>query len=68
MLKQWIMSGRCLGLSVGKCNCGACSPLEPCSSDDDCGGLHGACALEKFCDCQRGKKHYFSARPILSIS
>ncbi|VDM47651.1 unnamed protein product [Toxocara canis] len=48
-------TGRCLGLAVGKCNCGACLTFIACKDDSACGGLRGACNTESnSCDCERG--------------
>ncbi|VDK25710.1 unnamed protein product [Anisakis simplex] len=47
--------GTCLGIAVGKCNCGGCLSLLPCEDDSSCGGLKGACdTKKKTCDCDAG--------------
>ncbi|EFO25531.1 hypothetical protein LOAG_02955 [Loa loa] len=46
--------GKCLGIAVGTCNCGACMQFASCQSDENCGGLKGACANKKYCDCDKG--------------
>uniref|UniRef100_A0A915CIA9 Chondroitin proteoglycan 3 n=1 Tax=Parascaris univalens TaxID=6257 RepID=A0A915CIA9_PARUN len=49
--------GTCLGIALGKCNCGACPPLAQCDDDSDCGGLKGACNNQtSLCDCDKGFK------------
>ncbi|VDK81192.1 unnamed protein product [Litomosoides sigmodontis] len=48
--------GKCVGIAVGTCNCGACLQFAPCKSDVDCGGLRGACTNQKYCDCDKGFK------------
>ncbi|KAL4002745.1 hypothetical protein ACH3XW_4735 [Acanthocheilonema viteae] len=48
--------GKCLGIAIGTCNCGACLQFAPCKFDADCGGLRGACNNEKYCDCDKGFK------------
>uniref|UniRef100_A0A0M3HXD7 Chondroitin proteoglycan 3 n=2 Tax=Ascaris TaxID=6251 RepID=A0A0M3HXD7_ASCLU len=56
--------GKCIGIALGKCNCGACATFVPCKDDSACGGLIGACSKENgFCDCDRG----FKANGIESI-
>ncbi|VDK30285.1 unnamed protein product [Gongylonema pulchrum] len=56
MYKANTTSRRCLGLAVGKCNCGACLTFVHCVSDQQCGGLAGACTEKGYCDCARGFK------------
>ncbi|CAG9534590.1 unnamed protein product [Cercopithifilaria johnstoni] len=46
--------GKCMGIAVGTCNCGACLQFTPCKTDADCGGLKGACNNQKYCDCDKG--------------
>uniref|UniRef100_A0A0M3I2J0 Chondroitin proteoglycan 3 n=1 Tax=Ascaris lumbricoides TaxID=6252 RepID=A0A0M3I2J0_ASCLU len=49
--------GSCLGIAVGKCNCGACTSFVACKDDSACGGLVGACNNHtNFCDCDLGFK------------
>jgi hypothetical protein len=44
--------GSCIGFLPGRCNCNACLELFPCTSDDNCGGLQGACnATKGSCEC-----------------
>uniref|UniRef100_A0A0M3HXD5 Chondroitin proteoglycan 3 n=2 Tax=Ascaris TaxID=6251 RepID=A0A0M3HXD5_ASCLU len=48
-------TGRCLGIAVGKCNCGVCLTFVSCEDDAACGGLRGACDNQtKYCDCDKG--------------
>ncbi|VDM23464.1 unnamed protein product [Toxocara canis] len=45
----------CTGLSLNKCDCGACMTFSPCEDDSACGGLIGACNNNtKTCDCDKG--------------
>ncbi|VDM29978.1 unnamed protein product [Toxocara canis] len=47
--------GYCLGIAVGKCNCGACISFVTCNDDSNCGGLIGACNNQTGqCDCELG--------------
>uniref|UniRef100_A0A915CAZ9 Chondroitin proteoglycan 3 n=1 Tax=Parascaris univalens TaxID=6257 RepID=A0A915CAZ9_PARUN len=49
------VTGRCLGIAVGKCNCGVCFTFLPCRNDAACGGLRGACDNQtRYCDCDKG--------------
>ncbi|KHN75005.1 Chondroitin proteoglycan 3 [Toxocara canis] len=56
-------SGSCLGIAVGKCNCGACISLLSCEDDSACGGLIGACNNEtSLCDCELENREWKSRR------
>lgn len=51
--------GSCLGIAVGKCNCGACTSFVACKDDSACGGLVGACNNHtNFCDCDLGMSQF----------
>ncbi|KAK6012638.1 hypothetical protein OSTOST_22189, partial [Ostertagia ostertagi] len=43
--------GTCLGTFVSRCSCQGCRNFYSCKTDDDCGGLKGACSERKICDC-----------------